>query len=110
MVLLTQLHAGAGSFMLLLPAEVLLGAGTACVMVAAFSVGTMGVERRLAGAAAATVTTAQQVGGSLGVALLNAVLVGGYPAASAAGAAILLAGAVVSWLLIKRPLRAPSTP
>jgi EmrB/QacA subfamily drug resistance transporter len=110
MVLLTQLHAGAGSFMLLLPAEVLLGAGTACVMVAAFSVGTLGVERRLAGAAAATVTTAQQVGGSLGVALLNAVLVGGYPAASAAGAAILLAGAVVSWLLIKRPLRAPSTP
>jgi EmrB/QacA subfamily drug resistance transporter len=73
MALLTQLRVDSGYGSLVLPAEVLLGLGTACVMVPAFSLGTLGVDRRLAGAAAATLNTAQQVGGSLGTALLNTV-------------------------------------
>ena len=73
MALLTQLQADSAYLALVLPAEVLLGLGTACVMVPAFSIGTLGVDRREAGAAAATVNTAQQVGGSLGTALLNTI-------------------------------------
>src|SRR5262249_2642785 len=52
------------------------GIGIACVMVPAFSTGTLGVDQRQAGAAAATVNTAQQVGGSLGTALLNTIATG----------------------------------
>src|SRR5207253_7132766 len=73
MAVLTQLQTDSAFLSLVLPAEVLLGVGTACVMVPAFSVGTLGVDRREAGAAAATVNTAQQVGGSLGTALLNTI-------------------------------------
>ena len=121
MALLTQLQTDSAYLALVLPAELLLGAGTACVMVPAFSVGTLGVDRREAGAAAATVNTAQQVGGSLGTALLNtiaasatasylverspglataAALVHGYQAATLWGTAILLAGALLSALMV----------
>jgi predicted MFS family arabinose efflux permease len=121
MALLTQLQADSGYLTLVLPAEVLLGLGTACVMVPAFSIGTLGVDRREAGAAAATVNTAQQIGGSLGTALLNTIaasatagylashsaamdailgLVHGYQVAAAWATAVLLLGALVSVALI----------
>ena len=122
MALLTQLQTDSGYLSLVLPAEVLLGVGTACVMVPAFSVGTLGVDRREAGAAAATVNTAQQVGGSLGTAVLNtiaasatatfatagaAALVHGYQAASGWGTGILALGALLAVVLINAP--APAT-
>jgi MFS family permease len=121
MALLTQLQVHGGYLSLVLPAEVLLGLGTACVMVPAFSIGTLGVDRREAGAAAATVNTAQQIGGSLGTALLNTIaasatagylarhpespdavhaLVHGYRAATAWGTAILVPGGIVAAVLI----------
>jgi predicted MFS family arabinose efflux permease len=109
MALLTQLHPGSGYFTLVLPAELLLGVGTSCVMVPAFSVGTLGVDRRDAGIAAATVTTAQQVGGSLGVALLNTILVAGYPAASASAAVILVCAALVAALLVRAAPKATTS-
>jgi hypothetical protein len=56
-----------------LPIEVVIGAGMGCVMVPAFSVATVGVTPREAGVASATVNVAQQVGGSVGAALLSAV-------------------------------------
>ena len=119
MSLLTQLHPSASYLTLVLPAEVLLGLGTACVMVPAFSLGTLGVDRRDAGAAAATVNTAQQVGASVGTAVLNtiaasaavaaqggAALVHGYQTAAAWGTVILLLAALLSALLIDaRPPR-----
>ena len=121
MALLTQLQADSAYLALVLPAEVLLGLGTACVMVPAFSIGTLGVDRREAGAAAATVNTAQQVGGSLGTALLNTIaasatagylasrppamdsilgLVYGYRVAAAWATALLLLAALVAIALI----------
>jgi len=122
MLVLTQLQVGGGFATHVLPAEVLLGAGIACVMVPAFSLGTLGVDPRRAGAAAATVNTAQQVGGSLGTALLNAIatsatagylavghasraamaagLVHGYATATAWAAAILVLGAALALVLI----------
>jgi EmrB/QacA subfamily drug resistance transporter len=93
MAMLTQLQADSAYLTLVLPAEILLGLGTACVMVPAFSIGTLGVDRREAGAAAATVNTAQQIGGSLGTALLNtiaATATAGYLASHSSAADVIL--------------------
>jgi hypothetical protein len=121
MALLTQLQADSSYFTLVLPAEVLLGLGTACVMAPAFSIGTLGVDRREAGAAAATVNTAVQIGGSLGTALLNTIaasatagylashsaavdaipgLVHGYQVAATWATGALVLGALVALTLI----------
>jgi EmrB/QacA subfamily drug resistance transporter len=121
MGLLTQLQPDTNYLTLVLPAELLLGIGTSCVMVPAFSIGTLGVDRRQAGIAAATVNTFQQIGGSLGVAVLNTIaatattaylavnsnpqlrveaLVHGFAVATAWGAAILFLGAIVAAVLI----------
>jgi len=54
-----------------LPALVLLGLGMGTIMPAAIQTATLGVDRRYAGVASATVNTSQQVGGSIGTALLN---------------------------------------
>jgi len=107
MAVLSQLHVDSSYSASILPAEILLGAGIPCVMIAAFSTATQGIDPREAGVASATVNTAQQVGGSLGVATLNAVSVGhGLTGAAAVGVVILVAGAVVAALLVnaKRPL------
>jgi hypothetical protein len=90
-------------------------------MVPAFSIGTLGVDRRDAGIAAATVNTFQQIGGSLGVAVLNTIaasataavlaanssaqlrveaIVHGYSVAAGWGMAILVLGAIVAAVLI----------
>jgi EmrB/QacA subfamily drug resistance transporter len=115
MVLLTQLHVDSGYISLVLPAEILLGLGISSLMVPAFSIATHGVDPREAGVASATVNTAQQVGASLGTALLNTIatsatagfagahavaLVYGFSAATAWGAGILLLAALTSALLI----------
>src|SRR6266536_3241047 len=130
LLLLTRLEVGGSYLIRVLPAEVLLGAGLGCVITPAFSVATQGVGRRDTGVAASTVNTVQQVGGSLGVALLNTVaasatagylaasrtrttatvaraLVHGYTTATAWSAAILLAAGVFTAALINahRPAR-----
>ena len=115
MALLTQLRVDGGYLSLVLPAEILLGLGISSLMVPAFSIATHGVDPRQAGVASATVNTAQQVGASLGTALLNTIattattgfagvrtvaLVHGFSVATAWGAAILLLAALTSGLLI----------
>jgi len=122
MALLTQLSVGSDYLNPVLPAEVLLGLGTACAMVPAFSNATLGMEPRLAGVAAATVSAGQQVGASIGTALLNTIaaattagylpshaaghaaaatgLVDGYSTATAWGAGILPVGALLAATLI----------
>ena len=106
----------------ILPAEVLLGVGISSVMVTASSIATSGVAPRDTGVAAATLNTSQQLGASLGTALLNTLaatataayltsnasaphpdaLVAGYAAAAAAGALILLLGAAIAATLSRR--------
>jgi MFS family permease len=77
MVLLTRLDAAGGFASVVLPSEILLGLGMGCVFTPAISIATARVAPREAGVAAAVVNTAQQVGGSLGVALLNTVATAG---------------------------------
>jgi EmrB/QacA subfamily drug resistance transporter len=126
LALLTQLSVGGGYLVHVLPAEALLGLGTACAMVPAFSNATHGVEPRFAGAASGAVSVAQQVGASVGTALLNSLaagataaylatqtghpahlralaLVHGYATATAWGAGLLVLGALVAAVLIDAP-------
>jgi EmrB/QacA subfamily drug resistance transporter len=120
MAWLTQLHVDSDYFTHVLPGELLLGFGISSAMVPAFSTATMGVEPREAGVAAATVNAAQQIGASIGTAVLNTVaasatlayaaahsqpvgsgaaaLVHGYSVATAWGAGILVAGALAAGL------------
>ena len=118
LVLLTQLHAGSNFVSVVLPAELLLGLGLSTAMVPAFSVATHGVDPREAGVASATVNAAQQVGASLGVAVLNTIaasataaylgprteaVLHGFAQATGWGAAIMVLSAVVAALLVRAP-------
>ncbi len=82
MLLLSFLKVDSSYAAIVLPAEVLLGLGMGLVFMPSMSVATSGVAPQEAGAASAVVNTAQQVGGSIGTALLNTI------AASAAGSYI----------------------
>jgi EmrB/QacA subfamily drug resistance transporter len=75
LAVLTGLEPGSGYLTLILPAEVLVGAGIGCVFTPSLGVVTSGIDRRQAGVAAATANTAMQIGGSLGTALLNSIAV-----------------------------------
>jgi predicted MFS family arabinose efflux permease len=126
LALLSTLDPGSGYLGLVLPAELLLGAGMGCVFTPAINVVTSGVDPREAGVAAAVANTAMQVGGSIGIAVLNTIavtatrhqlarhsppgeaLVRGFGAA-AGGAAILLGGAAVVVLITVRANR-PAPP
>jgi EmrB/QacA subfamily drug resistance transporter len=54
-----------------LPALLILGVGIGCIFAPAFSTATLGVDGSEAGVASAMVNTSQQVGGSVGTALLS---------------------------------------
>ncbi len=129
MLILTQIQVDSGYLTHVLPAEILLGIGIACVMAPAFNLGTRGVDPRQAGVAAATVNAATQIGASLGTALLNTIaasatvaylaglrpsaggmnqaLVHGYAVATAWAAGVLVLGAVVTAILINAGRPAP---
>ena len=124
MSVLTQLHAGSDYVSGILPAEVLLGLGVASIMMPASSLATSRVEPRVAGIASAALNSAQQIGASLGTAVLNTLaasataayliantsavhadaLVHGYATAALWAAALLLAGAAIAFLLPHRRL------
>jgi EmrB/QacA subfamily drug resistance transporter len=123
LVYLTQIEVDSSYALHVLPALFFLGLGMGSTFMPAMSTATLGVAPRDAGVASATVNTAQQVGGSIGIALLNtvatsataayltthgaatplAVAVGtvhGFSAATWYSAAFLLAAAVVAAVLI----------
>ena len=102
-----------------LPAELLLGLGMGGVFGTAFNTGTQRVAARDAGVASAVINTSQQVGGSIGTALLNTVaasatagylaahphavtvaLVHGYAVAAAVAAGLLGMAVLASAVLI----------
>jgi EmrB/QacA subfamily drug resistance transporter len=105
-----------------LPGLMLMGLGLGLIMAPAMSTATLGIDRRDAGVASAMVNTGQQVGGSIGTALLSTLAasatqtyaaahqpaatlaaqaaVHGYTSAFAWSAGIFAVGAVVSWLLL----------
>ncbi|WP_063752586.1 MFS transporter [Streptomyces sp. NRRL S-350] len=73
MAWLTQMQVDSPWAGMVLPAELLLGFGMGLVFMPSMSLATLGVAPNEAGAAAATINSAQQVGGSFGTALLNTV-------------------------------------
>ena len=120
MATLAGLHHGAGYTAHILPAELLLGLGMGAVFVPAFSTATLGVDPRDAGVASAVAGSAQQIGASVGTALLNtiaaaatasyvvadpraglaAALVHGYARAAGWAAAVLLVAAAAVGVLV----------
>ncbi|MTD55053.1 MFS transporter [Amycolatopsis pithecellobii] len=100
------------------------GLGIGLAMAPAMNVATAGVDRHDAGVASATVNTAQQVGGSIGTALLSSIAantlssftagkamtpqlmteaaINSYTTAFSLAGAIFVFGAVVCYLLLKR--------
>lgn len=119
--LLATLTPGSGYVTVIFPAEVLLGVGMGLVFTPAISVATTDVQPRYAGIAAATANTAMQVGGSVGIAVLNSVavaatasyavthgpsstaLVHGYATATGWSAAALAVAAAAVVLLVRTP-------
>ncbi len=117
--LLARLTVDGGYLVTILPAEMLLGAGMGLVVTPAISVATSDIEPRYAGVAAATATTAMQVGGTVGAAVLNSVavaatqnftvehgasasaLVHGYSTATTAAALVLVATALLVTGLVR---------
>jgi len=71
MLLLTRLSPGASYTGHVLPSLLITGAGIGCIFAPAFSTATLGVDGSEAGVASAMVNTSQQVGGSVGTALLS---------------------------------------
>ncbi|RKN15829.1 DHA2 family efflux MFS transporter permease subunit [Micromonospora musae] len=71
MVALTQVDVDTSFVALLLPAQIVLGLGLGFTFVPLSSLALYGVPEHDAGAASATLNATQQIGGSLGTALLN---------------------------------------
>ena len=71
MVGLTRLGLDSGYAADVLPPLLVLGFAMGSIMPASMQTATLGVDRRFAGVASAMVNTSQQVGGSIGTALLN---------------------------------------
>jgi EmrB/QacA subfamily drug resistance transporter len=80
MLLLTQVTADTSYWTHVLPAIVLMSLGMAAVFVPASSTALIGVGSHDAGVASALLNTSQQVGGSLGTALLNTLYAGAVTA------------------------------
>ena len=71
MVFFTGLDPGSTYAGAVLPGLLLIGLGMGCIFAPAFGTATLGVQRTEAGIASAMVNTSQQVGGSIGTALLS---------------------------------------
>jgi EmrB/QacA subfamily drug resistance transporter len=71
LVMLTRLTVDSTYLVHVMPATMVLGLGLGTVFATGFSLSTLGVEADDAGVASAAVNTMQQVGGSVGTALLN---------------------------------------
>jgi EmrB/QacA subfamily drug resistance transporter len=129
MLYLTQLGVHSSYFANVLPPLVVLGAGFGMIFAPALSSATLGVDPHDAGVASATVNASQQVGGSIGVALLStfaasavtsyiggarptpallaAATVHGYTTAFFWSAGIFAVGALVAALLFRPGVRLP---
>ncbi len=73
MILLTRLTPTSSYATHVLPSLLILGIGMGTIFAPAFGTATLGVDRHEAGVASAMVNTSQQVGGSVGTALLSTV-------------------------------------
>ena len=122
MVMFTGLGVDSGYVAEILPGLLVMGLGLGLVFAPAMSTATLGVDRADAGVASALVNTGQQIGGSIGTALLSTLAasatsafaagrrpsaelvqvaaVHGYTTAFVWSAAIFAIGGLVSWALL----------
>jgi EmrB/QacA subfamily drug resistance transporter len=122
MVMLTGVTVDSSYTTHVLPGLMVMGLGLGLIMAPAMSTATLGVDPADAGVASAMVNTGQQIGGSIGTALLSTLAssaahsyashhrpaadlvvqasVHGYTTAFTWSAAIFAIGAVVSWVLL----------
>jgi MFS family permease len=76
MLMLTRLTVDSSYWALVMPATVLLGIGMGAAFMPAMTLAAQGIRPQDAGVASAMVNTSQQVGGSIGTALLNTIATG----------------------------------
>ncbi len=122
LVMLTGVSVDSGYVADILPALLVMGLGLGLIFAPAMSIATLGVDHADAGVASALVNTGQQIGGSIGTALLSTLAasaatgfaaarqpsaelaqlaaVHGYTTAFLWSAAIFAIGGVVSWALL----------
>src|SRR3954447_16118384 len=122
MLILTRVTVDSSYATHVLPGLLVMGLGLGLIMAPAISAATLGVDRHDAGVASAMVNTGQQIGGSIGTALLSTLASGaaqryvaahgpaadlaaqaavhGYTTAFLWSAAIFVVGALASWLLL----------
>ncbi len=121
LVLFAQLDVGSGFAAHVLPAEVVTSVGFGLALVPLTSTALVGVDPADAGVASALVNTTQQVGSSLGIAVMNTIAatatahyvsshgaaatdagaVHGYVTAFLVGAGVLVVGAVTALVLVR---------
>jgi MFS family permease len=97
MALLTQIGVDTAYLTHVLPGLVLLGLGLGMLFATCFEVGTSGVEAHDSGVASAMANTTQQVGGSLGTALLSTIAATALADYLVAGSGDQIAAAVHSY-------------
>jgi EmrB/QacA subfamily drug resistance transporter len=129
MLMFTGVSANSSYVVDVLPGLLVIGLGLGLVFAPAMSTATLGVDRADAGVASALVNTGQQIGGSIGTALLSTFAAGaagdfaagrrpsaqlvqeaavhGYTTAFTWSAAIFAIGGLISWALLSRG--APAT-
>jgi hypothetical protein len=126
LLFLTRLEPTSGYWSGIFPALLVAGVGLGVVASSAFSGATLGVSPSDAGVASATVNATQQIGGSLGVAVLSTIaltstatylathhsgnvlataMVHGYTVAFGCAAALFAVGALLAGLLYTRMAR-----
>jgi sugar phosphate permease len=111
MVLLTRIGVDTAYATHVLPSLILIGIGFGLTIAPSFVTATHGVPAHDSGIASAMVSTSQQIGGSIGAALLStlaaaaATPVDGYTTAFAWAAAILAGGAVLCGSLLRSSTR-----
>jgi EmrB/QacA subfamily drug resistance transporter len=106
MAMLTRIDVTSSYATVILPALLVMAVGFGLVVAPSVSLGTLGVHPHDAGVASATVNVSQQIGGSIGTALLNTIATGvaaSYVAAHVGGttpvAAVAVAAAVHSYVV-----------
>ena len=126
MALLTRIGVDTGYASHVLPSLVLIGVGFGLIIAPSFATATLGVPRHDSGVASAMVNTSQQVGGSIGTALLSTVAISattdyvalhgpgpmaaveGYVSAFWWAAAIFAVGALVTGALLRSGAKVPA--
>lgn len=103
MAWLIQMKVDSSYATVVLPSEILLGLGMGLVFMPTMSLATLGVAPYETGAASAIINTAQQVGGSIGTALLNTIaasVTAGYLATRNAGNPVVQADGAVNGYVV----------